>query len=62
MGVTYENDCQERGAASAIRSPCSVSVDDESVTYAGSRPRMKWDTGRAIRHFGSGSPRAVSRP
>lgn len=42
--------------------PPRVSVDDESVTYAGSRPRMKWDTGRAIRHFGAGSPRAVSRP
>jgi hypothetical protein len=42
--------------------PLSVSMDDESVTYAGSWPRMTWDTGCAIRHFGSGSPCVVSRP
>ena len=37
--------------------PPRISVDDESVTYAGLRPRMKWGTGRVIRHFGSRSPR-----
>lgn len=45
-----------RARPSAIRVfPC-VSVDDESVISAGSRPRVKWDTGRAIRQVDLAEP------
>lgn len=61
MGLPMKTTVKSECCPPRFGPPC-VSVDDESVTYASSWPRMKWDTGRAIRHLGSDSPRAVSRP